>query len=104
MALIIFTVLMGALAARGPLLHLMRVNYVPRAMVSWMILTVTLIIWLRVLGVGACGRGRSPICDDTAWFYIAIVAAVATASLLYGLIRELRGNFGKDRALRHSSK
>ncbi len=94
-ALVIFTVLMAALAARGSLLRLMVIAYVPMTIVSFMVLLVTLIVWLRALGVGVCGRDQGPTCTDAAWIYIAIVAAVATTVLLYGLIREIHRNVRK---------
>lgn len=103
-ALLIFTLLMAALAARAFLLRLIGIVYVPMRIVSLMALIVTLIVWLRVLGVGACGRDQGSSCDDTVWIYIAMVAAMATTIMLYGLIREIVRNVRKETVTRNSAR
>ena len=101
-ALVIFTVLMAALAARAPLLRSMGIAYVSMRDVSFMIFLVMLIVWLRVLGIGVCGRDQSSTCNDEPWIYIAVLASVATTWLLYGLVREIRRNIRNDTAPRNS--
>lgn len=92
MMLLIFTALMMAFAARAPLLLMLKIEYITNKYVTLMVPLITLIIWMRVLGIGACGREGNSTCSDSIWIYISLIAAVGVTVLVYGFIKEVRRN------------